>query len=69
MGVTNSPEFAQGIMESIFRDVLGDIEVFIDDITLFDNDFDSHLAKKLTGLVIGSLLMAFDHGVRRLILF
>ena len=45
MGVCNSPDFAQEIMEDIFKDMLKDIDVFIDDIGIFDNDFDAHMEK------------------------
>ena len=43
MGVNQSPDIAQEIMECILR-AINDIEVYIDDIACFSNDFDSHMA-------------------------
>jgi hypothetical protein len=37
MGVKQSPNFAQEVMESIFLD-MDDVEVYIDDIGIFAND-------------------------------
>jgi hypothetical protein len=37
------PQFAQGIMEDIFRD-MDETAVFLDDIETFSDDFDDHLA-------------------------
>ena len=45
MGVCNAPDLAQEIIESVFHDMLEDLEAFIDDIGIFDDDFDTHLAK------------------------
>ena len=45
MGICNSPDFAQEIMEDIFKDMLQDIEIYIDDIGIFDDDFDEHMSK------------------------
>ena len=42
-GVNKSPDIAQEIMERIFC-AIDDIEVYIDDIACFSNDFDSHMA-------------------------
>ena len=43
MGVNQSPDIAQEIMERVLR-AIEDIEVYIDDIACFSNDFDSHMA-------------------------
>ncbi len=45
MGVCNSPDFAQEIMEDMFKDMKNDIDVFIDDIGIFDEDCDAHMEK------------------------
>ena len=45
MGVCNSPNFTQEIMEDIFRDMIPDIEIFLDNIGIFDDDFDMHMTK------------------------
>jgi len=42
MGISCSPDFAQEIMEDIFRD-LEAVEVFIDDIGCFDSSWKQHL--------------------------
>jgi len=42
MGICCSPDFAQEVMESIFND-LDFAECFLDDIGIFDNDFDEHV--------------------------
>ena len=43
VGVNQSPDIAQEIMERVLR-AIDDIEVYIDDIACFSNDFDSHMA-------------------------
>jgi hypothetical protein len=43
MGGTNCPSWAQATLEEIFDDVIREIECFIDDIGIFDNDWDKHL--------------------------
>jgi hypothetical protein len=43
MGFTNSPSWAQAVLEEIFDDVLQEIECFIDDIGIFDTDWTRHL--------------------------
>ena len=42
MGISQSPDIAQEVMESVLRDV-ADIEVYIDDIAVFSNNFQDHL--------------------------
>ncbi len=42
MGLKCSPEYAQEVMENIFRDV-NDAEVYIDDIGAFSNSWDEHM--------------------------
>ena len=43
MGVNQSTDIAREIMERVLR-AIDDIEVYIDDIACFSNDFDSHMA-------------------------
>ena len=43
MGLKNSPDVAQSIMEEILGDL--DVEVYIDDITVFSKDYDEHMEK------------------------
>ena len=43
MGISQSPDIAQEVMESVLRDI-EDLEVYIDDIAIFGQDFDSHLS-------------------------
>ncbi len=43
MGVSVAPDIAQEIMEKTLKDI-EDLEVYIDDIALFSNDWESHLA-------------------------
>ncbi len=52
MGVTVAPGFAQQIMVSIFED-LPEVDVYLDDVGIFNNDWDSHLAS--LRLVLGLL--------------
>ena len=42
MGVKQSPDIAQEIMESLFRD-LPETDVYIDDIGVFSNSWKDHL--------------------------
>jgi hypothetical protein len=42
MGIKQSPDFAQEIMEDKFRD-MDETDVFLDDIGTFSDDFDDHL--------------------------
>ena len=41
MGISQSPDIAQRIMENVLRDING-IEVYLDDIAIFANDWDEH---------------------------
>ncbi len=43
MDLERSPDFAQEVMENIFRDV-AEVEVYIDDIGIFSDSWDQHLA-------------------------
>ena len=42
MGISQSPDIAQEVMEQVLRD-LPDLEVYIDDIACFSNEFDIHM--------------------------
>lgn len=42
MGVSQTPDFAQSVMEEVLQDI-AEIEVYLDDIGVFSNDWDSHL--------------------------
>ena len=44
MGLVNSPAFAQSRMEEVLRRIY-ETEVYIDDIGIFSNSWDSHLKK------------------------
>ncbi len=43
MGLKCSPDFAQEVMENIFREV-EDTEVYVDDIGAFSNSWEEHMA-------------------------
>lgn len=43
MGVKQSPDIAQEIMESIFKDIIHAIEVYIDDVGCFSNSWEEHM--------------------------
>jgi hypothetical protein len=38
MGICQSPDIAQEVMEKVLRDISDDIEVYIDDIGIFSNN-------------------------------
>ena len=44
MGVSTSPDIVQEAMENLLRDVLEEIEVYIDSIAIFSNDWKGHMA-------------------------
>ena len=52
MGLKCSPDYAQEVMENIFRDVT-DAEVYIDDIGAFSNSWEQHIA--LLHIILGKL--------------
>ena len=52
MGLKCSPDFAQEVMENIFRDI-NDAEVYIDDIGAFSHSWDDHL--KLLRIILTKL--------------
>ena len=56
MGLKCSPDFAQEVMENIFRDI-ADAEVCIDDIGAFSHSWDDHL--KLLCIILTKLQ---EHG-------
>ena len=43
MGINQSPDIAQEIMECILHSI-NDIKIYIDNVACFSNDFDSHMA-------------------------
>jgi hypothetical protein len=44
MGFLGSTDWAQATMEEIYQDVLNDVELYIDDIGIFDTDWSKHIA-------------------------
>jgi hypothetical protein len=42
MGLKSSPDFAQEVMENIFRDV-AEVDIYIDDIGIFSDSWEQHL--------------------------
>ena len=44
MGVSQSPDIAQEMMERTLRDLMPNLSVYIDDIACFSNDWQSHLS-------------------------
>jgi NADH dehydrogenase/NADH:ubiquinone oxidoreductase subunit G len=53
MGVNQSPDIAQEIMERVLSSIMEEIECYIDDIAAFSDDWESHktqLNKLLTKL-------------------
>jgi hypothetical protein len=44
MGFLGSTDWAQATMEEIFQDVLDDVELYINDIGIFDTDWSKHIA-------------------------
>ena len=44
MGVSTCPDIAQEAIQNLLHDVLEEIEVYIDDITIFSNDWKGHMA-------------------------
>jgi hypothetical protein len=57
MGLKCSPDYAQEVMENIFRDVT-DAEVYIDDIGAFSNSWEQHMA--LLHIILGKLVKRMD---------
>ena len=43
MGVNQSPDIAQEVMEKVLKDLSDDLEVYINDIGLFSRDWASHI--------------------------
>ena len=43
MGLANSPDWAQATMEELFQDMAQDLEIYLDDIGIFTNDWETHL--------------------------
>jgi hypothetical protein len=43
MGLKPSPDFAQSLIEQVLADL--DVDVYINDITIFSNDYDEHMDK------------------------
>ncbi len=56
MGLKCSPDFAQEVMENIFREI-EDEEVYIDDIGAFSNSWEEHMA-----LLCSILTLLQDNG-------
>ena len=44
MGVSQSPDIAQEMMETTLRDLMDDLAVYIDDIACFSNDWKTHMS-------------------------
>jgi hypothetical protein len=49
MGITVAPDFAQEIMDNIFRE-LPEVDVYLDDVGVFTSDWPSHLTTFCHGL-------------------
>jgi RNase H-like domain found in reverse transcriptase/Reverse transcriptase (RNA-dependent DNA polymerase) len=43
MGICQSPDIAQEVMEKVLCDISDDVEVYIDDIGIFSNDWRDHM--------------------------
>jgi Reverse transcriptase (RNA-dependent DNA polymerase) len=43
MGICQSPDIAQEVMEKVLCDISNDIEVYIDDIGIFSNNWRDHM--------------------------
>ena len=43
MGLKCSPDFAQEVMENIFRDMRDDTDVYIDDVGCFSDNWEHHI--------------------------
>ena len=43
MGICQSPDIAQEVMEKVVKDICDDLEVYIDDIGIFSNDWNDHM--------------------------
>ena len=43
MGVSQSPDIAQEVMEKVLKGICDDLEVYIDDIAIFSNDWKRHM--------------------------
>ena len=57
MGVSPPPDIAQEIMEQVLASLLEEIEVYLDDIAAFSDDWESHL------VLLEKLLMLNSNGV------
>ena len=42
MGVNQSPDITQEILEKVLKDITGNLEVCIDDVAVFSKDWSSH---------------------------
>jgi hypothetical protein len=45
MGFLGSTDWAQATMEDIFQDMIQDVKCYINDIGIFDNEWDEHISK------------------------